>query len=1237
MDTVRFRPVRIILSLVVLVLAYGGSASVQPAQAQSNPLPTTMVAVQEPIEWYSGLSGTMSGVRRVDTLVVDSATCDTDAGNEYVFSFTIPSEVEPSRFRWWALDVTTDQQLKQRYGELLPSVIAYDPFNSTSTFRLCMDDLGPLPGGNENVRTQLRLSWTAPPAPVATVGRTALLVTGAAAPSAGDLALQSQLSADGYSVTTVEDVAATPEQAAAAHLLVLAPSTTPADVGTKFRDVPVPAVVMNNALYAEMGMAASSDQGVASGQTQITIVEASSPLAGGQNGAVTVANQPADLAWARPAESAETVATLGAGDDRAVIFSYAPATYMADQYAPARRIGVGFSDGASADLSSDGLNLFSAVGDWAGLPGQPASPGSGAISGRVISNNTNVGLVDVEICATPGTPQNTPWRCDYYAVTDANGNYRITGLAAGTYHVFPIPPTGADTFFPRNVFVPVGSGESRTSFVLVGPSAWVKTEEIAHRGDRVTSPENTLEAFRRSIEKDSSYIELDVLLANNDTVVVAHGSNYQDEPGLVSPNPRDPIQSALSQVYGPTASCFGNNLENAGTNVSAMLSDCDIGSEMVILPGQKLGTVWTPKFKDERYQRLEDMLAAFPNYCGWMVELKETENTDPTINRAERNRELAQRVQSILIGSGTLDRCGQVWVTSFEDTALRGITDGRIRRMRTISSLGPEGPVPLLMWQQWVDVAAGRGYDAVNVPVQSLDTRVSELYIPFPSGIARPGSRPAGGATINYGPTLSDYVHKTGLLISAYSLTGAPPLTPLEITPELNQEAIDKRADFFMTDIIDDLMVRNGDRPQPHEAQNATVGQDERIILRNNEVFPINLSFVNGGTVQLPAEAWFVGKFDGSGGLLGEIIYPEYDEPYYEPTYRKQPTTWYIDPSGAIEVTGKHYVWENVEPDFALSWTAKDDVSFTANAITFPTADGSNPAVTGTECAAPGEQTVKNIALSATVEIPQGDPNDPATRWTLENVKVYLDGELLGESGAVGVTSVTLPASGPEVRDLAAGPHEFLATYTARNIDNPNITREVEFPQTFDAKLKPCLNGADISLVFDGSGSIPFSGFQLMQSFGISLTEALTVTTDVTNIGVIEYSSSTTVVAGLNGDEAAVIAAINGMPKSGGGTNTASAIQAGQSQLAAGRAGAPDVMIVLTDGQSNDTNATIAAAQAAKAAGITVIAVGIGAGPDNAELRGMASSVGLVFTPGSFEDLIYVLEALAPASEDPIP
>jgi len=121
---------------------------------------TALIGVRwnESLEWYGG-TGTMSGVRRVASYVRDQTTCDTDPGYEHAFSFDVPSPINPARLTWWALDVTTDQGLQQRYGNTL---LGKGEYSAANTVIICMDDIGPLPGGVSNVQQQLRLSWTAP-------------------------------------------------------------------------------------------------------------------------------------------------------------------------------------------------------------------------------------------------------------------------------------------------------------------------------------------------------------------------------------------------------------------------------------------------------------------------------------------------------------------------------------------------------------------------------------------------------------------------------------------------------------------------------------------------------------------------------------------------------------------------------------------------------------------------------------------------------------------------------------------------------------------------------------------------------------------------------------------------------------------------------------------------------------------------------------------------------------------
>jgi len=70
--------------------------------------------------------------------------------------FDLGAPVDPARLQWWALDVGTDQALKDRYGTEL-TVVGADVGRSTAW--LYVED-GALPTGTANVQRQLRLSWS---------------------------------------------------------------------------------------------------------------------------------------------------------------------------------------------------------------------------------------------------------------------------------------------------------------------------------------------------------------------------------------------------------------------------------------------------------------------------------------------------------------------------------------------------------------------------------------------------------------------------------------------------------------------------------------------------------------------------------------------------------------------------------------------------------------------------------------------------------------------------------------------------------------------------------------------------------------------------------------------------------------------------------------------------------------------------------------------------------------------
>lgn len=113
-------------------------------------------AYDEPVEWYSGTSGTMSGFVRSNSWTRTQFSCDSDSGYEYAFFFNVPASVDRTRFRWWHQNTTIDQNLKNTFGTNLASVVEY---NGTPTAYLCMDERVDSLGGPSTIRPELRMSW----------------------------------------------------------------------------------------------------------------------------------------------------------------------------------------------------------------------------------------------------------------------------------------------------------------------------------------------------------------------------------------------------------------------------------------------------------------------------------------------------------------------------------------------------------------------------------------------------------------------------------------------------------------------------------------------------------------------------------------------------------------------------------------------------------------------------------------------------------------------------------------------------------------------------------------------------------------------------------------------------------------------------------------------------------------------------------------------------------------------
>ena len=160
--------------------------------------------------------------------------------------------------------------------------------------------------------------------------------------------------------------------------------------------------------------------------------------------------------------------------------------------------------------------------------------------------------------------------------------------------------------------------------------------------------------------------------------------------------------------------------------------------------------------------------------------------------------------------------------------------------------------------------------------------------------------------------------------------------------------------------------------------------------------------------------------------------------------------------------------------------------------------------------------------------------------------------------------------------------------------------------------------------MIDTSSSINPKRFQLIREFTANIITELINGSPGSAVGVILFSGSAHIEFNLETHTSlnALLSAIDDLPYSGGGTNTAEALnllldtaQNGELGL---RNNSLSSAIVITDGVSNDASATESTANALHASNIfDVYSVGVG-GADLTELNRIASSPEFVFFTSSF-------------------
>jgi hypothetical protein len=196
---------------------------------------------------------------------------------------------------------------------------------------------------------------------------------------AGDIAVRQRLLDRGYDVEIARgsDIPADGSTAFGADLIIQSsslgsgtveyadPSGGPTPI-SKFKFLTIPAIVWEASSQDAFGFQELNGSATTADQTQIDIVDSTSPLAAGlPNGLVTVTTDVAAYSQGTPT-GAHILATPATDPSQAVIYYYEKGDRGFNDFVmPARRVFFFFGDNTITIATADGLKLFDAAVDWA--------------------------------------------------------------------------------------------------------------------------------------------------------------------------------------------------------------------------------------------------------------------------------------------------------------------------------------------------------------------------------------------------------------------------------------------------------------------------------------------------------------------------------------------------------------------------------------------------------------------------------------------------------------------------------------------------------------------------------------------------------------------------------------------------------------------------------------------------------------------------------------------------------
>jgi hypothetical protein len=234
-------------------------------------------------------------------------------------------------------------------------------------------------GPTESVRTGGEVQPQAP---------RALLVVGTDSNpvlNASDAGLKARLESKGWKITVVQAPAAVTADGDVQQLIIVSSTVNSGDVANKFRNSAVPVLNWEQAVQDNflMTLDTATDHATLAGQTQINVVKADHPLAGGvSTGVKTMTTEAQEYSWGAPNQNAVIIATIADNPAQALIYGYEKGAILADGTtpAPARRVMFFWGNNGFAASTEDAIKLFDAAVEWASGIKPSVGPGAPTLS-----------------------------------------------------------------------------------------------------------------------------------------------------------------------------------------------------------------------------------------------------------------------------------------------------------------------------------------------------------------------------------------------------------------------------------------------------------------------------------------------------------------------------------------------------------------------------------------------------------------------------------------------------------------------------------------------------------------------------------------------------------------------------------------------------------------------------------------------------------------------------------------